>query len=217
MTVDNIREANAARNITTISLLRRFGLAEDQGRGIDVMQDTMAEEMLDPPRFTDNGHEVTVTLPLRSTVAPAERAGSASWSIVGTLAGPDRIALVHAARGEVLTNARVRQLLGVDRTAATDVLGRLRYEGLLEQRGQRAERPTACRGSLRPPAGLRLTDTDLRDLVVELAAAGPIANADVRAATGLDRAATLVLLEQLLAEGRLVRTGNRRGTRYHPA
>ena len=56
VTVENIREANAARNLTTISLLRRFGLAEDQGRGIDVMQDTMAEEMLDPPRFVDSGH-----------------------------------------------------------------------------------------------------------------------------------------------------------------
>jgi ATP-dependent DNA helicase RecG len=217
VTVDNIREANAARNITTISLLRRFGLAEDQGRGIDVMQDTMAEEMLDQPRFTDNGHEVTVTLPLRSTVAPAERAWLRELEHRGTLAGPDRIALVHAARGEVLTNAVVRQLLGVDRTAATDVLGRLRDEGFLEQRGQRGGATYRLSGSLRPPAGLRLSDTDLRDLVVDLAAASPIANADVRAATGLDRAATLVLLEQLLAEGRLVRTGNRRGTRYHPA
>ena len=58
----------------------------------------MAEEMLDPPGFTDNGHEVTVTLPLRSTVAPAERAWLRELEHRGTLAGPDRIASVHAAR-----------------------------------------------------------------------------------------------------------------------
>jgi hypothetical protein len=28
------------------------------------MQDTMADEMLEPPQFIDNGHEVTVDLPL---------------------------------------------------------------------------------------------------------------------------------------------------------
>jgi ATP-dependent DNA helicase RecG len=217
VTVENIREANAARNLTTISVLRRFGLAEDQGRGIDVMQDTMAEEMLDPPRFADSGHEVSVTLPLHSTVAPAERAWLRELEHRGTLAGPGRIALVHAARGEVLTNTRVRQLLDVDRNAATEVLGRLRDEGFLEQRGQRGGATYHLSGSLRPPAGLRLSDTDLRDVVAELAAGGPIANSDVRTATGLDRAAALALLEQLLAEGRLVRTGARRGTKYHLA
>ena len=41
---------------------------------VDLMQDAMADEMLDPPRFEDNGHEVTVELPLRSAVAPVERA-----------------------------------------------------------------------------------------------------------------------------------------------
>lgn len=217
VTVQNIREANAARNLTTISLLRRFGLAEDQGRGVDVMQDTMAEEMLDPPRFADSGHEVTVTLPLRSTVAPIERAWLRELEHRGTLAGPDRIALVHAARGEVLTNTRVRELLSVDRGAATEVLGRLRDEGFLEQHGQRGGASYRLSGSLRPPAGLRLSDTDLRDRVAALAADGPITNADVRGATGLDRTAALAVLEQLLSEGRLIRTGQRRGTKYQLA
>ncbi len=214
VTVENIRDASAARNLTTISLLRRFGLAEDQGRGVDVMQDTMAEEMLDPPRFTDSGHEVAVELPLRSTVAPVERAWLRELEHRGTLAGPDRIALVHAARGEVLTNARVRQLLGVDRPAATETLGRLRDEGFLEQRGQRGGATYRLAGTLRPPAGLRLSDVDLLETVAELAASGPIANSDVRAATGLDRAAALTLLDRLVMDGRLIRTGQRRGTRY---
>ncbi len=56
VTAENIREASAARNLVVIRLLRALGLAEDAGRGIDVMQDTMAAEMLDPPRFFGHGH-----------------------------------------------------------------------------------------------------------------------------------------------------------------
>jgi ATP-dependent DNA helicase RecG len=126
VTVENIREANAARNIVVIGVLRAFGLAEDQGRGVDVMLDTMADEMLDPPRFADNGHEVSVELPIRSAVAPIERAWIRELEHRGTLVGADRIALVYAARGEVLTNARVREILGVDADGARETLQRLR-------------------------------------------------------------------------------------------
>ena len=73
VTVENIREASAARNLVVIKVLRALGLAEDAGRGVDVMQDTMANEMLDPPAFLDRGHEVVVELPIRSAVTPSER------------------------------------------------------------------------------------------------------------------------------------------------
>lgn len=215
VTVQNIRDANAARNVIIINLLRRFGLAEDQGRGVDVMQDSMADAMLDPPRFDDRGHEVIVELPLRSTVAPIERAWLRELEHRGTLTGPDRIAIVHAARGEVLTNARIRELLAVDRVAAAAVLRRLRDEGFLEQRGQRGGATYRLSGSLNPPAGLRLSERDLLELVLQLASErGPVANSDVRRATGLDRVAALTLLDRLVSSGRLVRTGARRGTRY---
>jgi ATP-dependent DNA helicase RecG len=215
VTVENIREANAARNVVVIGALRRFGLAEDQGRGVDVMQDTMADAMLDPPRFSDNGHEVKVELPLRSTVAPIERAWLRELEHRGSIQGADRIVIVHAARGEVLTNARVRELLAVDRAGAAAALRRLRDEGFLEQKGQRGGASYRLSGSLRPPAGLRLSETDLLELIVNLARDfGSIANADVRRATGLDRAESLSLLDRLVAGGRLTRSGQRRGTRY---
>jgi ATP-dependent DNA helicase RecG len=65
VTVRNIRETNSARNLDVIGTLRRLGLAEDVGRGVDVMQDTMRSEMLDPPVFTDHRHAFEVTLPVR--------------------------------------------------------------------------------------------------------------------------------------------------------
>jgi ATP-dependent DNA helicase RecG len=214
VTVRNIREANAARNLDVIRVLRRFGLAEDAGRGIDVMQDTMRSEMLEPPEFLDNGHSVEVVLRVRSAVAPVERAWIRELESRGELEGPDRIVLVHGARGESLTNARVRELLQVDAHAARGILQRLRDRGFLIQHGARGGATYAVAGSLRPPAGLRLNPSQLAEVVEGLAAEGPITNADVRRATGLDRVASLNVLDGLVANGRLVRIGQRRGTRY---
>src|SRR6185312_4489428 len=194
VTVENMREASAARNLVVIRALRRYGLAEDEGLGIDLIQDAMADEMLDPPRFTDNGHEVTVELPIRSAVAPVERAWVRELEHRGTLRGADRIALVHAARGEILTNGRVREILSVDADSARETLRRLRDEGFLERRGRTADATYRLSGSLRPPAGLRLSAEELDDVVARLASDGPITNRDVRAATGLDRAEALALL-----------------------
>jgi len=217
VTVENMREANAARNLVVIRTLRQFGLAEDAGRGVDLMQDKMADEMLDPPRFADNGHEVTVELPVRSAVAPVERAWIRELEHRGTLTGADRIALVYSARGEILTNARVRQILGVDADSARETLRRLRDEGFLEQRGRRGGASYRLGGSLSPPAGLRFSSEELADVVSRLATERPITNSDVRAATGLDRAEALALLDKLVRARRLRRTGERRGTRYHAA
>ena len=214
VTVENIRETTAPRNVAVIAALRRLGLAEDAGRGIDVMEDTMLEEMLDPPKFEDNGHEVVVTLPVRSAVAPVERAWIRELERRGTLKGPDRLILVHAARGESLTNSRVREILQMDEAPAREILQRLRDAGFLEQQGVRGGATYHLVGSLAPPAGLRLKPVELADLVEDLAAEGPISNSDVRAATGLDRSEVRSLLANLVREGRLAQTGERRGTRY---
>jgi ATP-dependent DNA helicase RecG len=214
VTVENIRETSAPRNLEVIRTLRLFGLAEDAGRGIDVMEDTMLKEMLDPPLFEDLGHEVVVTLPIRSAVAPAERAWVRELERRGDLKGPDRLILVHAARGEVLTNAKTREILQMDRPGARAVLQRLRDEGFLEQRGDRGGATYHLAGSLEPPAGLRLGPDELARLIEGLSGDGPITNSDVRFATGLDRWKVRDLLSRLVSEGRLIKTGERRGTRY---
>lgn len=217
VTVENIREATAPRNVAVIGALRRFGLAEDAGRGIDVMEDTMLEEMLDPPSFEDNGHEVIVTLPVRSAVAPVERAWIRELERRGTLRGPDRLVLIHAARGETLTNARVREVLQTDESSAREVLQRLRDAGFLEQQGTHGGATYHLEGSLAPPAGLRLGPIELADLIETMAEGEAISNADIRSATGLDRAEVRALLAKLVKEGRLLQSGERRGTRYRAA
>jgi ATP-dependent DNA helicase RecG len=216
VTVENIRETQAARNYRVITVLRRFGLAEDAGRGVDVMVDSMLEEMLEPPVFEDSGHSVSVTLPIRSAVTPAERAWVREVETRGLIEPGDRILLVHAARGERLTNGRVRELVGVDADEARRALQRLRDADFLVQHGSRGGASYTLNESLAPPAGLRLTRQALKELIVQLARddGPPLTNARVRERTGLDRAEALRLLDELVSEGLLERVGTRRGTRY---
>jgi ATP-dependent DNA helicase RecG len=219
VTVDNIRETQAARNYRLITVLRRLGLAEDAGRGVDVMVDSMIQEMLDPPVFEDSGHSVTVTLPIRSAVTPTERAWVREVETRGLIEPRDRILLVHAARGERLTNSHVRKLVDLDADGARKALQRLCETDFLVRHGHRGGASYVLNESLAPPAGLRLTRQALKDLIQELANDGdvPLTNARVRERTGLDRVETLRLLDELVHEGTLVREGERRGTRYRRA
>jgi len=145
VTVMNIRQQNSARNIDVISTPRRFRLAEDAGRGVDLMEDVMEANLLHTPEFTDDGTSVRVRLPLVTAVTPAERAWILEIERRGDIRAQDRILLVHAARGAVLTNGYVREVLGVDSVDARIALQRIRDAGFLHQMGERGGRSTSCR------------------------------------------------------------------------
>lgn len=217
VTVGNIREAQSARNPAVIAVLRRLRLAEDAGRGVDVMQDEMQAELLDPPNFVDTGHSVEVTLPVRSGVSPRERAWLREIEARGDIMPADRLLLVHAARGEVLTNARAREILQTDRDEARRALQRLRDAALVVQMGERGGASYHLNESLAPPAGLRLRAEQIAEMVERLALEhGRVTNAMVRERTGLDRLDALRVLDDLVVRGRLVRRGERRGAHYVP-
>jgi ATP-dependent DNA helicase RecG len=214
VTLANMREQNSARNVDVIRVLRRFRLAEDAGMGVDVMEDVMEAALLERPEFDADGAHVEVVLRLGSTVAPRERAWIAEVEQRGEIRMGDRILLLHAARGEVLTNGSVRELLGVDSVQARSSLHRLRDLGYLSQRGQRGGAFYALAKGLAPPAGLQLDDVELREVILGMAADQNVTNESVRTRTGLDRAQVLALLTALVESGELVRHGERRGTNY---
>ncbi len=214
VTLETMRDQHAARNNTVIRLLRAFRLAEDRGRGVDLIQDVMRDELLAQPEFGATDTSVTVTLPVLSGTTPEERAWVREVETRGAIEKRDRVLLVHAHRGEVLTNQKTRELLGVGRDTAMLALRRLADAGLLERLGERGGTRYRLAGGLAPPAGLRLSRSELGDLVVNLAAEQPVSNQLVRETTGLDRQAALSLLDELVSAERLVRVGERRGTRY---
>jgi ATP-dependent DNA helicase RecG len=214
VTEQNIRDTQFARNSSVLGVLRRLRLAEDIGRGVDVILDSMAEALLDPPRFEDLGHSVRVTLPIRGPISPQERAWILEIERRGAIRPGDRLLLVHAARGEELTNSRVRELLTVDSRDAKRALARLRDAGFLDQVGERGGATYVLSRGMAAPPSFRLSPEDLEQLVLELATRAPVTNAAVREATGLERVEALRLLDRLVRSERLERLGERRGTRY---
>jgi ATP-dependent DNA helicase RecG len=213
ITIDDLRDAQSARNVVVLDVLRRFGVAEDAGRGIDVIQDRMADALLDPPRFADLGHAFEVTLPVHSPITPEERAWVTAFEHDGQIQRSDRLLLVHAARGERLTNAVARAALGVDSTAARMALKRLCDADLLRQVGTRG----GASYELRPDLGGRsrhLPDDIEARVLNWVEMMGNITNYAVRLLFDLDRAQALAVLDRLVRDGRLVRVGERRGTKY---
>lgn len=149
----------------------------------------------------DLRHSVVVTLPVRSAVAPIERAWVRELERRGTLAGSDRLVLVHAARGEALTDAKVREIIGTDDATAREILHRPRDENFLEQRGRHGGASYHLVGDLAPPAGLRLGPEELAEFVVAMAAKGRVSSADVRKETGLERGEALGTTQSLGRRG----------------
>jgi ATP-dependent DNA helicase RecG len=214
VTIATMRQAQAARNPVVIDVLRRCGLTEDAGRGVDVMQDVMRDEMLDPPVFEAIGQFVRVTLPIRGPVTPTERAWLKDLEESGVLEPVDRLLLVHAARGDALTNARARQITGLDREQALGSLRRLRDQGFVRQHGERGGATYVLHDAIGPVAVRRLSQGEIEQMILTEAGKHPIRNEDVRTLTGLDRVDALALLSRLVERGELVRHGSRRFTTY---
>ncbi len=215
VTLETMREAYAARNTTIIRLLRAFRLAEDSGQGIDLIEDMMRDELLAEPTFDASDAWVRVSLPVLSGTRPEERAWLNEVVARGSIEDRDRVLLVHARRGETLSNQRARELLGgVSRDRAAAALQRLVSAGLLERSGVRGGTRYQLAGELVPPAGLHLSREELLAVIFEMADGQSVTNASVRERTGLERQEVLSLLDELVQDGTLVRLGERRGTRY---
>lgn len=207
VTVATLREAQAPRNHTVIDVLRRFGLAEDSGQGIDVIQDGMRLELLHEPLFEETDDSFRVTLQLRGLVSTTERGWLAEYERQDRLRAGDRLLLLTVMRDGQVTNGRARDILGVDSVEARTRLGRLRDAGLLLQHGTRG-RSYYTLGVIGP-------DRSVSEVVLEAANAGPLSNTVVRELTSLDRYQAGQVLRRLVAEGKLVQRGERRGTTYH--
>ncbi len=229
--LDSLSQQSVPRNVLVIRTLRFFGVAEDAGRGVDLMHRHMALNLMSPPEFEADDSSVTVTLRLGSAASPTERAWLAGTLTVSPGAtdrpysvGDGEVAagldpadihlLIRAGRGQTLTNKAVRRLLGVDPSKASRALARLRDKGLLQQRGSGAGAFYTLNPNIARPDGTRITQRDYEAEVLGLATAGSITNTDVREATGLDRTAAVRILNRLITDGLLERRGSKRGTHY---
>lgn len=212
---ENLRNAHAARNRQVINALRAFDLAEDAGRGIRVILDEMAADLRSEPTFAEeiDGH-VTVRLPVESPVSPEERAWVREQEGRTLLHPEDRRVLIEAARGVELTNTAARELLDIDSTRARRSLQRLRDAGFLQQVGEGRGTRYRIVPSMQRSVGIRLDRTELRSIILGMAADGAITNAMVRSRLGLSRSEVVRLLGGLTADGYLELRGTKRGAHY---
>lgn len=206
VSIATLREAQAPRNHTVIDVLRRLGLAEDSGQGIDVIQDEMRFELLDEPQFEEVGDSFVVALPLRGQVSAFERGWLVELERQGKLQQRDRLLLLTVVREGQVTNARAREVLQVDSVQARASLQRLRDAGLLNQHGTK-RRAYYTLGTIGP-------ERSVETIVLDAARSGYVTNQRVRDLTGLDRVEARNLLRRLVDEGKLEQVGERRGTRY---
>lgn len=208
VTVETLREAQSARNHTVIDVLRRFGLAEDSGQGIDVIQDQMRFELLDEPEFEEFEQSFMLTLRLGGQISATERGWLAEFERQDKLKPRDRLLLLTVLREERVNNTRARVVLGVDSVDARASLQRLRDAGLLDQHG--------TRGRAYYTLGIIGPGRSLQEVLVDAARAAPLTNHRVRELSGLERAQARRLLRRLVSEGHLVQVGERRATIYRP-
>jgi ATP-dependent DNA helicase RecG len=214
VTVENIRFQQAARNDRLLGALRRMGLAEDLGKGIDRMEDDMAAELLQPPEFEDDGSFFTVRLRLGGAVTPRERAWVRGLVQGGRLDARAAVVVVAVAREGSISNSDVRALLDVDSVEARTILQTLVSEGVLVRQGERGGAQYLIAPDLGVPARIRHTDAELEAIALALAGRGPVTNALLRERTGLHSQEARAVLRRLVDSGQLEQLGEKRGTRY---
>jgi ATP-dependent DNA helicase RecG len=214
VTIENIRFQQAARNDRVLGALRRFGLAEDLGKGVDRMQDDMAAELLEAPEFAEDGSFFTVTLRLGGVVTPRERAWVRELVRAGRLDPRGAAIVVAVARHGETSNSDVRSMLDIDSVAARSLLQTLVSSGVLVRRGQRGGARYVLAPEIGIPTNIRHTDAELDEIALRLARAGAVTNAQLRAETGIDRQLALRTLRRLADAGKLVQHGTKRGTSY---
>lgn len=215
VTSENIGEAHFARNRAVINVLRAFGLAEDAGRGIELVRHEMAAALRFAPVFEEApAGWVRVVLPTGGPVTPEEMAWTHEIEGDADLLPGDRRVLIEALRGTELTNSAVRALLDVGVSPARNTLQQMCASGLLEEEGGGAGTRYRLSTSLPAPYGRPLSRDEMRAVILGWADAGPVTNAVVQSRLGVTRSQALTLLRGLADDGLIAKSGTGRGAHY---
>ena len=215
VTSENIGEAHFSRNKAVINALRAFGLAEDAGRGIDLIRREMAAALRFEPTFEEVPTSwVRAVLPTDGPVTPEELAWTHEILRDAELLPGDRRVLVEALRGAELTNSTVRSLLHVGVSPARNTLQRLCESGYLEDEGGGGATRYRLSAAIPAPYGRPLSRDEMRAVILDWANKGPVTNSLVQSRFGVSRSQALTLLRGLARDGLLAKHGAGRGASY---
>lgn len=201
--------AHESRNPRMARVLAELGLMREQGEGVPRMFEEMERSLLRLPELSAGAGSFTVTL----RNEPIFRSADPEWvRYVRDLPIGDRQrrALV-AFKGGRLTSAEYQSINQVDRDQAYRELSELVELGFLEPSNKRGRGSTYQVSS--PAIGAQKHEP-VHVFARRLAIQGSIQNVDFREVFGIEREAAKDELRRLVAREVLLRTGERRGTRY---
>lgn len=205
---------HVSRNPLLVRVLADLGLMRELGEGISRMFAEMEREGFYPPRFADLGG-VTFQVTLRNE--PIYDAGTLEWlrgyERFGLSGDQKRILARARAHGDRFTSKDYQEQTGLDIYGASASIKDMIRKGAARSTGKRSR----VYQVLPADAGVAPTPDEWQALLPRLRKQGAIRNSDVREVLGVDRRAATKLLARLVSEGRVVQTGERRGTRYEPA
>ena len=204
------RPAHASRNPRIARVLAELGVMRDQGEGIPRMFEEMAVAFLPVPALDVVSGRFRVVLrkePIFASNDPAWPQAVRALPISLT----QKRALVGLV-GQEFANADYCALNGVDRDTAYRQLHELVEHGLITASGTGA----GVRYSVLREVSPGRPASPIELLALRMREAGFITNADYREAFGADRHAAKVALARWVADGALVREGEKRRIRYRP-
>lgn len=214
VTLEHLEEGQSARNALLMRLMQELHLVENRGSGINTMINSMRSAQLEPPRFCDDRRYFTVVFGNHTLMMNDE---GIEWlnAVAAGLPLNDRqkLALLFARRNKRMTNGDYRRLASVDTSQATKELQQLVRCGAFRMHGARGG---AYYTLLLPDAVSVAVSLSDDERVLECARErGYVTNPVVRELLGVaDRKRVFAILAKLVADGRLVATGNTRARRY---
>lgn len=217
ITLENMRYEHFSRNRRIMRVLKRLGLVEEYGDGVDRMIREMEARLMEPPVFSATAASVTVTLRNRFLVDIDDQA----WlMLLGDLdlSPHERRALVLANREGDVTPRRLRQVLpDVD---VGQLLDTAVAKGLLVRVGRRGGSRYVLSEEVVLRAGATGVAARMRNrqrLLEEIRRVGSISTAEGAALLGEDPATVRHLLNDLVRAGLARAEGRTRARRYHEA
>lgn len=208
------RSVHASRNPRITRVLAELGVMRDQGEGIPRMFEEMEVAFLPVPALDVVSSRFRVTLRKEPIFASDDPLWPQTVRALPVSLTQKR-ALVGLVNRE-FTNADYCALNGVDRDTAYRELHDLVNRDLLSTSGEGAGSRYRVVRKMAPSIGSTRLLTPIDLLQIRMREAGFLTNADYREAFGVDRFAATTELAEWVAEGVLVREGERRGARYRP-
>lgn len=214
ITTDNMRDEHYSRNSHIMDVLKRMGLVEEYGDGVDRMFTEMEARLMEPPLFTATADSVTVTLHNRFLVDVEDQV----WLSLlrqPELTVAERRTLVAVRLEGAVSPRQLRKLLPEEDIKA--LLSGAVAKGLLVRVGERGGSRYELSDEIILRVGSRSIESQRRKrqtLLDAMDRSGSISTVEGAALLGESVVAVRQMLKELLRNGEVRARGRTRGRRY---